>query len=890
MAEKINPALDHGAFEDGVKENQKKEVTVESINQPFWSFKREEVFSHLGTSLGGLLEDDARKRISVYGANAIKEKKRLTTARIIFGQLKSPLILVLIFAGVATVFLGEWVEAAVIFAAVVINTMLGFWQEAKAENALEVLKSYIRTRARVKREGNEREIDASELVPGDIIHIAQGDRVPVDARLIFSQNFSVNESALTGESLPVDKNIQELPAGTELSERTCMVFSGTLAVEGFGNAVVTATGSHTEFGKIAALVAEKEKEHTPLQRAISRFIMRAGLVLSALVLALFGFGIYSGKDFFEMFVISVAVAVSAVPEGLPVAVTVILAVGVQRLAKKKGIVRRLLAAETLGSANLILTDKTGTLTQAQMELVGVMPHGDTGQDAEKNILKSALFNIDAIVENPGDSPSAWVTVGKPLEVALIKGALNYGVKFTVNLSGVEIVDRIFFTSEHKFSVSLIHSDGRSRLVFFGAPDVILTFTDTKEEERKKIIADIERRAFSGERVLGVAIKDYASREEKIPSDFGALRLKFLGLLSFRDPLRPHVGEAIRRIGEAGARTIIVTGDHQGTAEAVARELGLVDGKGAVLTGHDLKHLSKEELWARADEVTVYARVTPEDKLMLTRMYQEKGAVVAVTGDGINDAPALEAADIGIAVGSGTDVAKSAADLVILDDNFETIAAAIEEGRKILDNIRKVIVYLLSSSFDELFLIGGALVAGVALPLNALQILFVNFFSDSFPAVALAFEDGIDGFRKKPRELARDLFDSKLRFLIFVIGASTSALLFALYLYLLSLGLPEDLIRTFIFASFASYTLFLAFSIRSLDRSIFSYNPFSNKYLTYGVGFGLFLTALAIYLPGLQEILNTVSLPPLWVLGVLCVGALNIVAVEFGKWIFRRRTA
>lgn len=858
------------------------------VNQPFWAMKIEEALRALATEQLGLDGNEAEKRILVFGANIIEEKKRRTGPRLIFSQLKSPLILVLVIAGVITVFLGEWVEAAVIFAAVVINTMLGFWQEAKAENALEVLKSYIRTRARVKREGNEMEIDASGLAPGDIIHIAQGDRVPADGRLIFSQNLSINEAALTGESLPVDKNIQELPAGTGLSERTCMVFSGTLAVEGLGEAVVTATGSHTEFGRIASLVAEKEKEPTPLQRAISRFTMRAGLVLSALVLALFGFGVYSGKEFFEMFVISVAVAVSAVPEGLPVAVTVILAVGVQRLVKKKGIVRRLLAAETLGSTNLILTDKTGTLTQAKMELVGVMPHGDMGQDAEKNILKNALFNIDAIVENPDDSPDAWVAVGKPVEVALIKGALNYGVRFTENFSGVETVDRISFTSVHKFSVSLIHSDGRSRLVFFGAPEVILQYTDTREEERKKIIEDIERRAFSGERVLGVAIKDYASKEDKIPTEFESLRLKFLGLLSFRDPLRPRVGDAIRRIGEAGARTIIVTGDHQGTAEAVARGLGLVDGKGAVLTGNDLKYLTKEELWARADEVTVYARVTPEDKLMLTRMYQEKGAVVAVTGDGINDAPALEAADIGIAVGSGTDVAKSAADLVILDDNFETIVAAIEEGRKILDNIKKVMVYLLSDSLDELFLIGGALVVGVALPLNALQILFVNFFSDSFPAVALAFEDGIDGLGKKPRELTRNLFDRKLRFLILIIGASTSALLFALYLYLLNLGLPEDLIRTFIFASFASYTLFLAFSIRSLDRSIFSYNPFSNKYLNCGVGFGIFLTTLAVYLPQLQEILNTVALPPLWVLGVLGVGVINILAVEFGKWIFREK--
>ena len=523
-----------------------------------------------------------------------------------------------------------------------------------------------------------------------------------------------------------------------------------------------------------------------------------------------------------------------------------------------------------------------------MELAGVVCHDGQGADAEKNILKNALFNVDAIVENPKDEPEKWETAGKPLEVALIRGAVKFGVKFTENFAGVETLDRISFTSENKFSVSLIHAAGSSRLVFFGAPEVILQYTDTKNEERKTITADLERRAYAGERVLGVAIKDYPVRAEKIPSEFKNLHLKFLGLLSFRDPIRPGAGAAIRKMGEAGVRTVIVTGDHQGTAEAVARNLGLVDGKGAVLTGHDLKYLSKEELWSRAEEVTVYARVTPEDKLMLTRMYQEKGAVVAVTGDGINDAPALEAADIGVAVGSGTDVAKSAADLVILDDNFETIIAAVEEGRRILDNIKKVIVYLLSNSFDELFLIGGALVTGVALPLNALQILFVNFFSDSFPAVALAFEEGIDGLGKKPREVAKKFFDRELRFLVLIVGVSTSAFLFALYLYLLGSGFDEKLVRTFTFASFASYTLFLSFSMRSLEKSIFNYNPFSNKYLTLGAGFGIFLTGLAVYLPWLQEVLDTVALPSLWILGVLGVGFLNILAVEAAKWAFRKK--
>ena len=360
------------------------------------------------------------------------------------------------------------------------------------------------------------------------------------------------------------------------------------------------------------------------------------------------------------------------------------------------------------------------------------------------------------------------------------------------------------------------------------------------------------------------------------------------MITFRDPLRPHASQAIKEIAAAGVKTIIVTGDHRGTAEAVARELGLVDGKGAVLTGDDLMYLTKEELETRSREATLYARVTPEQKVMIAKLYQERGEVVAVTGDGINDAPALHTADIGVAVGSGTDVAKSVADLVILDDNFETIVAAIKEGRRILRNIRKVIIYLLSNSFDELFLIGGALILGVAMPINALQILFVNLITDSFPSFAFAFENGIDDHGNHPYKLRKNLFDREMKFFILIIGALSSVFLFALYLVLLKVGFAGELIRTFIFASFASYTLFLTFSLRSLRKSILSYNPFSNKPLTIGVSIGLLLIAAAIYFPWLQQILNTIPLPPFWLLGVIGVGLINISAVEFGKWLFRKK--
>lgn len=848
---------------------------------------KEETLAALETSRAGLSETEAEKRRANFGFNAIEVGRKLRPLSLFLRQLESPLILILIFAGVVTVFLQEWVETGVIFGAVLVNAALGFWQEYKAESALAALRSYVRTRARVRRGDQEREIDAEDLAPGDIIRIVQGDRVPADARVIFANNLEADEAVLTGESLPVSKRVEALAAGVSLAERAPMVYSGTLVHEGVADAVVTATGSATEFGRIAALIAKSERAATPLERAISRFAARIGAAVAAFTLGVFGLGIWFGYGLFEMFLIAVAIAVSAVPEGLPVALTVILAVGVERLAKRRAIVRRLLAAETLGSTTLILTDKTGTLTEARMELIEAIAYGAQDSDGVGRLLTAALINTDVVVENPAAPPEQWKMFGRAVEMALVAGAAKRGVYVTDVKRNAEIVDQLPFNSTRKFSVAVSRNGAGFRTVIVGAPDILLPFADLATEAREAVATDVARRALGGERILGVAVK-HAESHEKVHHESEFRDFQFLGLLAFRDPLRPGVPAAIRRIAQAGVRTVIVTGDHRGTAEAVARSLGLVDGKGAMLTGDDLQYLRPEEWASRAKEVSVYARVTPEQKAQIVALYQAQGEVVAVTGDGVNDAPALERAEIGIAVGSGTEVAKSAADLVLLDDSFETIVAAIEEGRKILDNIRKVIVYLLSDALDELLLIGGSLVMGLALPISALQILFVNFFSDSFPAIALAFEGGIDGLGDRPRRMERNLFDRTMRLLIVVIGVSTSALLFILYYLLLRWGFELSLVRTFIFASFASYTLFLSFSIRSLERSIFTYNPFSNRYLDMGAGLGLLLTVGAVYLPVGQRVLGTVPLPPLWLFGVAGMGILNILAVELGKWILRQR--
>lgn len=847
---------------------------------------KDEVFAIFESSVHGLSDKEVEKRRLLFGENVITEKRRMPAAKLFFRQFKSLLVMILVAAFGVTVLLQEWLNAAVIAAAVLANAALGFWQENKAENVLELLRTYIRARVKVRRGGYEQEIDAVELVPGDVMLLSPGDRVSADARLIHANHLEADEAVITGESMPAWKEEKVLSPSIALPDRRSMVFGGTLITQGVGEAVVVATANDTEFGKIAGLLEKNEREITPLERAIADFAKITSVVLFIFVLLLFSLGIAFGQNIYDMFLITVAVAVSAVPEGLPIALTVILAVGVERLARRKGIVRKLLAAETLGSASIILTDKTGTLTQAKMEVADVAPYGASVGEAEKAALvKKALANVNVIVEETNGDISDWRFVGSSLESALVRFALAEQIMSLADFRALEAIDRLPFSSAYKFSASRTIKKEKHTMFLLGAPEILLSFTDLDDEEKGKIESEILRRARNAERVVGVAERDLLPEEDMHGSNARA-HCRFLGLISFRDPLRLGVKAAIAAIGRAGVKTVIVTGDHPGTAEAVARELGLVDGKGAVLTGDDLQYLTHEELRARAAETTVFARVTPEQKMMLVELFQERGEVVAVTGDGVNDAPALARADIGIAVGFGTDVTKQAADLVVLDNNFETIVAAIFEGRKIVGNMRKVIVYLFSSVLDELFLVGGSLIFGLALPLSALQILFVNFFSDSFPAIAFAFEDGVDDHAEHPRKIGRTIMDPAMRMFIFVIGIGTSVFLFAIYYALLALEYPLDLAQSFIFASFASYTLILAFSLRSLEKSIFKYNPFSNKYLNGGVFMGLAFTLSAIYVPFLQSIFHTVPLPPVWLAGVFAVWILNILVVEAGKYIIR----
>ena len=849
------------------KEKKKK---AEETPKPLWCLTTKDVLAHLETSEKGLTDEEIQTRQKTYGRNIIRDERKVEKLTILLHQFKSPLIGILVVAGIITFVLKDYTDSIFIFISVLVNTALGFYQENKAETTLASLKTYITKRTRVIRDGKEIEIDAEEIVPGDIIHITSGMRIPADARVVTENSLSIDESILTGESLPVHKHTTRVKEDVIPAERKCMVFGGTFASFGVGTAVVTATGKNTELGKIAALVGKREGE-TPLQKSITSLALKATGILFVLVAILFAIGIQLGYETLDMFVISVAIAVSAVPEGLPIALTVILAVGVERLAKRKGVVRKLLAAETLGRTTVILTDKTGTLTEAKIELSKVV-----SQKEPKDVLETALACLDVTIENPDDPSSEWRVMGRPLEQAVVRAALAHHVPVKTIKDETEILAYQPFNAKDKFSASQIKRNGEEAWVYLGAPEMLAKKTDASDKEKAHLLQDADTAAREGGRVLAVVTKK-----------------DIMGLLVFKDAVRKGVKEEIKHITEAGVRTVIVTGDHAGTAQAIAREVGIIAEDDEIITGEEFQRYNDAYLAHRLDTIKIFARISPEDKLKIVELYKGRGEIVAMTGDGVNDAPALGAANIGIAMGDGTDVAKGAADLVILDNSFKTITAAIYEGRKILLNLRKTIVYLLSDSLDELFLIGGAFIANavsagtIPLPITALQILWINFFSDSLPAIAFAFEDTPDYTKHRPNAQSKKLLDKEMKFLILVIGTISSALLFSAYFTLLKMGFDVEIVKTFTFATLGIYSLLLAFSMRRLKASITTYNPFGNKYLNGGVSIGIVLVLAAIYVPFLQPILQTTPLPLPWLAGVIVFSLINIVAIELGKLLFAK---
>lgn len=853
------------------------------IDHP-WAKGAEEVLRALATSETGLSEEAAERRYATCGKNAFSNKERKSALSILAAQFASPLIFILIGAAVVTGILGEWIEVAVIAVAVLINAGLGFYREYHAEHTLEKLATFIKDRSRVVRGGVEIEIDSERIVPGDIVRLSYGSRVPADMRIIRAYSIKIDESILTGESVPVEKSQMPSPPAAIVAERASMAHAGTLVVDGSALAVVVATGNRTEIGRIAGLVSETRRTKTPIQKGLSKIAWIIFALVVIIVAGIFVLGVFRGESILEMLVLSAAVAVGAVPEALPIALTVILSIGAERIAKKKGITRTLMAAETLGSASLIMTDKTGTLTEANMRLVGIhravdIAAGDVSGDLSRGreVLAMAIANIDVIIENPEADSSEWTFKGKPFEANIAKAARDAGIDVSRFRAGVPSPIVVPFNSTHKLSVS--SSDGIH--VVMGAPDILLALSNCDAKTYTAIESWISRTSAEGGRLIAIGtLNAPVSRAADVKD------VRFAGVLVFHDPVRKEVPGAIRRIEALGARIVMVTGDLPGTARSVARELGWEVGEGDILTGRDLQTFSDEELLVMLPSVKIFARVTPEDKLRIGVLYQKLGEVVAMTGDGVNDAPSLKAADIGVALGSGSDVAKSAADLVLLDDNFQTISLSMQEGRRILVNIRKTFVYLMSNSLDEMFVIGGSLVLGIALPISALQIIWVNLFTGSLPALAFAYDEDFDHTASKKRTL-KSIFTREVNLLTFGIGVLSSLLLFVMYVFLLRLGVAVPLARSVFFVCFASYILVVAYSFRSLRKPLFSYPTFSNKKLNQSVIIAGALLVTTMTIPAFRGVFDLAPLPAVWLWFVLGWLILNVLLVEGAKYFFRK---
>lgn len=846
----------------------------------------------LETNENGLTFKQANERLKKYGENKLPEEKKFSTAKILFSQFQNPLVYILIIAAAIALFLEEFIDVGIILAAVFINAGIGFFQENKAEQTFAHLKKLVTHTARVlrqkqhdKTEPEKHLIASQEVVPGDIIILEAGDIVPADSRLIKVYNLETKEAILTGESIPSIKQIEILKKGAPLADRENMVYSGTIITRGKAKAVVVVTGLETELGRIASLIKTTETGQTPLQKKIARLAKILGLVIAGLCLVLFVSGLIMGRPFFEMLLISVAVAVAGVPEGLAIAVTVCLTIGMQKLLKKKALTRKLVAAETLGSITVICSDKTGTLTEGKMAVSHILPFEKVDS---QDLLKIGLLCNNVIIENPEDELKKWKISGDTTEIALVQGAVYAGLERKKLLNEYLRIDEIPFESETMYMATLHQMPLKNKYALFvkGAPERILELCQIPPLQNKKIKKEFEELTAKGLRVLAFAQKNLSGGEIEHLSNKHLNDLEFMGLIALKDPLRPEARETIANCKLAGIRPIIITGDHKLTAKIIAEEIGLIKPGEKILEGYDLDKLSDEELGQELKKTSIFARVEPKHKIRIIKALQANGEVIAMIGDGVNDAPAIKAADVGVALGSGSEVTKSVADIILLDNNFKTIVEAIKTGRNIFSNIKKIVLFLFSNTFTAFILIGGALFLGLPLPLLASQILWVNIIEDTLPAMALSYEkEGEEVLKRKARGHKAKILDKEMKFLIFVVGIITNLILLGLFLYLYKLGFDMKYIRTMIFVGLGIDTLFYIFSCKNLKKLIWQYNPFDNLFLNLSIVFGWGMFLIALYVPFFQEILNTV--PLVWSdwLILLSLGLINLILIELGKSFF-----
>ncbi|MEM3828505.1 MAG: HAD-IC family P-type ATPase [Conexivisphaerales archaeon] len=870
----------------------------------------EEIFEKLKTSGHGLTLAEAEKRLREYGPNELEEEKRMTKLALLIHQLKNPLVGVLLAAALISLLVGKVIDAVVVAVVIAINTSIGFVQEYKAEAALHALKSLAAPEAEVLRNCPEKgaciemRVKAREIVPGDIILLDAGDKVPADARIFEAINLEIDESMLTGESTPVRKTTEPLDADLPVADRRNMAFSGTIVTQGRGKAVVIATGMKTEMGKIASIIKETEKAATPIQKRTADLGKKLGLLAilaSAIVLVI---SLLRGFEFFEGFLFVLAMAVSAIPEGLPVVITITLAIGVHRMAKRNAIIRNLQAVDTLGSATVICTDKTGTLTTNQMTVkkifvnnkvvnvtgVGFTPEGSfeiNGRviDAKEDHALSLLLQVGALCNNARlrehklNGESRWEIYGDPTEGSIIVAAAKAGIQKDEIDKKYPRVDEIPFDPEKRYMVTFHKTAEETLLVCMkGAPETVLEFcssfmekgqtkklTKEKREEVLKVNVEMAKEAL---RVLAAA---YQTIEEDNLEAFKEgikhkqVKLVFIGLFGMIDPPRPEAKQAVELCKKAGIKVIMATGDHKLTAEAIAKEIGILEPGFGVLTGAEMDHISDEELDAVIEKTSVFARVSPVHKYRIVESLRRKGHIVAMTGDGVNDAPALKAAEIGIAMGiTGTDVTKETADMVLTDDNFASIVNAVEEGRVVFENIRKVVKYLVSTNTGEIITITGALLflPGVPLIFTPVQILWVNLVTDGLLDKFLAMEPKErDVMEQPPRKPTEKIINRDIALNIIYVGLFMAV--GTLWIFN-SAWTNGDLrkAQTLGFTTMAMFQVFNAINCRSRTTSVFKLGLTTNKYLLLGIATSILLQLLATFLYPLQIALGTVTLS-LW---------------------------
>jgi Ca2+-transporting ATPase len=959
---------------------------VEAPQQEWHALETEEVLNHLKVQGNGLTFEEAKKRLEHYGPNQLEEAPRPTFLQMLWEQLNNFVVILLIIASIISALLGDYIEASAIMAIVVLNAVLGIVQERRAEEALAALKKLAAPDAQVVRDGSRQSIPAYELVPGDLVFLEAGNYVPADVRLLEAVNLRVEEASLTGESLPVQKNAATvLDKNIPLGDRKNTAFMGTLVSYGRGRGVVTSTGMHTQLGLIATMLQNVEVEETPLQRRLDQ--LGKSLSVAALFLVVIVFVVelinrtninllftnplpYFGEyvaDITEVFIIAISLAIAAVPEGLPAVVTISLALGMREMVKRHALIRKLSSVETLGSATIICSDKTGTLTQNEMTVTrlwvdgqfitvtgtGYVPRGDFLVDGQKVVISEypaaqtalwlGLLNNDSFLETTGeeDSQKTYRIVGDPTEGALLVAAAKAGALHLDIQEAYPRENEVPFDSERKRMIT-IHDVATPRaedpspftdeqhknsdvIAVKGAPDVVLELCtqyqdmdDTPRplgtETREWILAANDEMTKDALRVLGLAYRvarDVPDDPEQVKAEELEKDLVFVGLIGMIDPARTEVRPALEKAREAGIRTVMITGDYPNTARAIAETIGLLQHGRNVMTGAQLDATSDKDLKKVIEDTAVFARVSPEHKMRIVDALQANDEIVAMTGDGVNDAPAIKRADIGVAMGiTGTDVAKETADMVLTDDNYASIVSAVEQGRIIYSNIRKFVFFLLSSNVAEIMIIFLAALAGLPTPLTAIQLLWLNLITDGAPALALAVEKGDpDIMDQKPRAKSEPIVNRSMMLgLVIQTIAQTGAVLtaFALGLswhleagasvvgnpltYLLQhdwRGVDVQTAETMAFVTLSLCELFRAYTVRSERASIFQIGVFSNRYMQYAVGLSIALLLLVCSLPFLQPIFNTHFLSgPEWAI-VVGLALIPATAEEITKFFLRR---